>query len=138
MKASELEDIGLHKWRGVMKQNTTLLDQGILTLMPLDKWKPLFWFGAGPPVLLIILRAFLPETVVYKFQNGAINDRENIRGFLIDFREAVRRHWKLLAYMVAFMAGCTFLVNYSLSYIANLTLTINSPMEVQTYMTSCS
>jgi SHS family lactate transporter-like MFS transporter len=79
-----------------------------------DRWRPLFWFGAGPPVLLIILRVWLPERAVYKAQNGASNDRDNIRGFFTDFNAAVSRHWRLLAYLVAFMTGCSFLVSYSL------------------------
>lgn len=28
-------------------------------------WRPLFWFSAGPPILIIIGRLFLPETRVF-------------------------------------------------------------------------
>ncbi|OAA67114.1 sugar transporter family protein [Niveomyces insectorum RCEF 264] len=58
-------------------------------------WRPLYWFGACPPVLIIAFRLLLPETATYQ---------EHAAG-----RVALRRHWLLLTYLVLLMAGFNFM-----------------------------
>ncbi|KAF2870697.1 carboxylic acid transporter protein-like protein [Massariosphaeria phaeospora] len=73
-------------------------------------WRPLFWFGAGPPVLIIIFRVCLPETQAYL-------ERERIREatpnaakvFMEEGKVALKKHWLLLIYMVLLMAGFNFM-----------------------------
>ncbi|OQO07256.1 hypothetical protein B0A48_07826 [Cryoendolithus antarcticus] len=72
-------------------------------------WRPLFWFGAGPPVLIIAFRLMLPETDSYI-------ERQRVRAagnagatFVKEGKVALKRHWKLLIYMVLLMAGFNFM-----------------------------
>lgn len=77
-------------------------------------WRPLFWFGACPPVLIIIFRLALPETDVYR-QHAAIRESPERKGesvssvFIQEGKVALRRHWALLAYLVLLMAGFNFM-----------------------------
>lgn len=75
-------------------------------------WRPLYWFGAGPPVLIIIFRLFLPETQT--FQERQATRESSIDGKTSEFLEqskvAVKRHWLLLVYLVLLMAGFNFMV----------------------------
>jgi SHS family lactate transporter-like MFS transporter len=72
-------------------------------------WRPLYWFGACPPVLIIIFRLCLPE-------NQAFLDREAVRQanmhttqtFTTETKIAFRRYWKRLIYMVLLVAGLNF------------------------------
>ncbi|KAF2817192.1 MFS transporter [Mytilinidion resinicola] len=74
------------------------------------EWRPLFWFGAGPPVLLIIFRLMLPET-------QAFQERERVRRaghsvahtFIAEGKVALKKHWLILIYMVLLMAGFNFM-----------------------------
>jgi len=74
----------------------------------------LFWFGAGPPVLIIIFRLMLPETSVYK-QHAAVRKAAQEKGvsigttFMREGKIALRRHWLLLTYLVLLMAGFNFM-----------------------------
>lgn len=83
-------------------------------------WRSLFWFGSGPPILLIIWRLCLPETnyfLVTKAEReareaslAAANGREHQKGndlkaFLKDASSAIQANWFLFAYMVVLMAG---------------------------------
>jgi len=82
-------------------------------------WRPLFWFAAGPPVILIIWRLFLPETMAYQEQQSlrkaaSLQGEENARTsvsktFLEEGKIAIRRHWLLLSYLVLLMAGFNFM-----------------------------
>ena len=73
-------------------------------------WRPLYWFGAGPPVLLIIFRLCLPETQAYRERQAVRNATGNLTNtFFREGRVALRRHWKLLTYMVLLMAGFNFM-----------------------------
>jgi SHS family lactate transporter-like MFS transporter len=73
-------------------------------------WRPLYWFGAAPPVLLIVFRYFLPETDAYKERSAIRNATGNLAGtFVAEGKVALRRHWKLLIYMVLLMAGFNFM-----------------------------
>lgn len=85
-------------------------------------WRPLFWFGAGPPVLIIIYRLLLPETQVHQ-------QRESVRRiaregstsvsktFLLEGKVALKRHWLLLTYLVLLMAGFNFMSHGSQEYV---------------------
>ncbi|KAA8646943.1 hypothetical protein EYZ11_005682 [Aspergillus tanneri] len=74
-------------------------------------WRPLYWFGACPPVLIILFRFFLPETQAFQERQAT---RENGVGgktseFLQQSKLAVKRHWLLLIYLVLLMAGFNFM-----------------------------
>lgn len=76
-------------------------------------WRPLFWFGAGPPALFIVWRLMLPETEAYEHhrrvrQTGGAGDSVG-RTFLAEAKVALRRHWLLLTYLVLLMAGFNFM-----------------------------
>jgi len=77
-------------------------------------WRPLFWFGACPPVLLIIFRLCLPETDTFLARKAV---RESHSGqavtgtFLREGKVAVRKHWILLIYLVLLMTGLNFSVS---------------------------
>jgi len=83
-------------------------------------WRSLFWFGAGPPVLIIAYRLWLPETnyfLVMKAErdaeHAALKASHNetqtkgneLRAFLRKAGQAVRQNWFLLIYMVVLMSG---------------------------------
>ncbi|KIM32985.1 hypothetical protein M408DRAFT_326659 [Serendipita vermifera MAFF 305830] len=75
-------------------------------------WRPLFWFGACPPVLLIIFRLCLPETQAFlkrqeMRREGAGSGIE--KTFVQEGRIALRRYWLMLIYLVLLMAGFNFM-----------------------------
>ncbi|KAK0112816.1 hypothetical protein ONS95_014545 [Cadophora gregata] len=73
-------------------------------------WRPLFWFGACPPVLFIAFRLCLPETDAYKERVMVRNERGNIgKTFIAEGKVALKRHWLLLIYLVLLMAGFNFM-----------------------------
>jgi SHS family lactate transporter-like MFS transporter len=73
-------------------------------------WRPLFWFGACPPVLIIIFRLCLPETVAYEERMAVRNEQGNIgKTFIAEGKVALKRHWLLLIYLVLLMAGFNFM-----------------------------
>jgi SHS family lactate transporter-like MFS transporter len=63
-------------------------------------WRPLFWFGAGPPVLIIVFRMFL--------RVRAAGDNVG-KTFINEGKVALKRHWLLLVYLVLLMAGMNFM-----------------------------
>ena len=70
------------------------------------EWRPLYWFGAGPPVLIIIFRLFLPETQTFQDRQRVRAADENVgKTFVSEGKVALRKHWLLLIYMVLLMAG---------------------------------
>ncbi|KAG7388376.1 hypothetical protein PHYPSEUDO_012584 [Phytophthora pseudosyringae] len=73
-------------------------------------WRPLFWFGACPPVLIIIARLYLPETKVYQ-ERQAVREAtpDSTKTFIAEGKVAFRRHWMLLTYLVLLMAGFNFM-----------------------------
>lgn len=74
-------------------------------------WRPLFWFGACPPVLIIIFRLCLPETKSYLERDAVRRANGNITStFLAEGRVVLKRHWILLTYLVLLMAGFNFMV----------------------------
>lgn len=83
----------------------------------------MFWFGAGPPILIIIFRICLPETNHFLVQQAERETRHamreeaqsdgttsqvpsnGIRAFGREALVALRRNWVLLVYMVILMSG---------------------------------
>ena len=87
----------------------TVFARGLVDTTPYS-WRPLYWFGACPPVLLIIFRFLLPETQAYQERQQIRNATGNLAGtFVSEGKVALRRHWKLLIYMVLLMAGFNFM-----------------------------
>lgn len=75
-------------------------------------WRPLYWFGACPPVLIIIFRLCLPETDKYIERELVRQERGNISAtFFQEGKVALKRHWLLLIYLVLLMAGFNFMVS---------------------------
>jgi len=73
-------------------------------------WRPLFWFGACPPVLIIIFRLCLPETKSYRERDAVRKAEGNITGtFVSEGKVALKKHWLLLIYLVLLMAGFNFM-----------------------------
>ncbi|KAL3960592.1 hypothetical protein ACCO45_005709 [Purpureocillium lilacinum] len=81
------------------------------------EWRPLYWFGACPPVIFIIWRLFLPETNNYQERQrlraqagvGAAGTKSASSVFLSEGKVALVRHWLLLTYLVLLMAGFNFM-----------------------------
>ncbi|SPO07659.1 related to carboxylic acid transporter protein [Cephalotrichum gorgonifer] len=78
-------------------------------------WRSLFWFAAGPPVLIIIFRLCLPENDAYLAQRRlreeaeAETDGSPAQTFLKQGTVAIKRHWTVLVYLVLLMAGFNFM-----------------------------
>ncbi|KAK1978472.1 H+ symporter family protein [Colletotrichum cereale] len=91
--------------------------RGLVNTTP-HGWRPLFWFGACPPVLFIIFRLMLPETdtfIEHKRIREAAGRQAAAAGgsvtstFLKEGKVAMRKHWLLLTYLVLLMAGFNFM-----------------------------
>lgn len=75
-------------------------------------WRPLYWFGACPPILIIAFRLCLPETDTFLERVKVRNEKGNIGAtFIAEGRVALKRHWVLLIYLVMLMAGFNFMVS---------------------------
>lgn len=73
-------------------------------------WRPLFWFGACPPVLFIAFRLCLPETDAYIERQRVRSAGQNVgKTFVNEGKVALKRHWLLLIYLVLLMAGMNFM-----------------------------
>ncbi|KAL1984638.1 hypothetical protein VTN96DRAFT_8860 [Rasamsonia emersonii] len=88
----------------------TAFARGLVDTTP-HGWRPLFWFGACPPVLFIIFRLCLPETKAYQSRERV---RKGLTGgvtstFLSEGKVAVKHHWLLLIYLVLLMTGFNFM-----------------------------
>lgn len=80
-----------------------------------DNWRSLFWFGAGPPVLIIVFRWWLPETnhfQVMQAERAARAETEGehakaagLRVFLRDAGRDLANNWVLFVYLVVLMTG---------------------------------
>lgn len=69
-------------------------------------WRPLFWFGACPPVLIIAWRLCLPETDAYQNRERIRKaNKESMKSFFSEAKESVKLHWLLLFYMFLLLAG---------------------------------
>lgn len=75
-------------------------------------WRPLFWFGACPPVLIIIFRLCLPETKSYTEREAVRKASGSVAStFVAEGKVALKKHWLLLIYLVLLMAGFNFMVS---------------------------
>lgn len=73
-------------------------------------WRPLYWLAAALPAPLIIWRFFLPETDAFLERRHIREETGNLTGtFIAEGRVALRRHWKMLGYLVLLMAGFNFM-----------------------------
>ncbi|THY92824.1 sugar transporter family protein [Aureobasidium pullulans] len=84
--------------------------RGLVNTTP-HGWRPLFWFGACPPVLIILFRLCLPETQAYRERQAVRESGSPSVGstFIAEGKVALKRHWMLLTYMVLLMAGFNFM-----------------------------
>ncbi|KAI0595759.1 H+ symporter family protein [Biscogniauxia sp. FL1348] len=73
-------------------------------------WRPLFWFGACPPVIFILWRLYLPETNTYIAHQEMRRANGNIgKTFVKEGKVALKHHWLMLTYLVLLMAGFNFM-----------------------------
>ncbi|KAF2137141.1 uncharacterized protein K452DRAFT_329368 [Aplosporella prunicola CBS 121167] len=87
----------------------TVFARGLVNTTP-HGWRPLFWFGAGPPVLIILFRLCLPETQAYQERQRVRAAGHNVgKTFVAEGRVALKKHWLLLIYLVLLMAGFNFM-----------------------------
>lgn len=88
----------------------TAFARGLVDTTP-HGWRPLYWFGACPPILLIAFRLCLPETDKYIERELVRTERGDITAtFVQEGKVALKRHWLLLIYLVLLMAGFNFMV----------------------------
>lgn len=71
-------------------------------------WRSLYWFGAGPPVLIIFFRLCLPENDAYLAQRFAEGE-DSKAAFFKAANKSVKEYWHVLIYMVILMAGFNFM-----------------------------
>jgi SHS family lactate transporter-like MFS transporter len=91
----------------------TAFARGLVGTTP-HGWRPLYWFGACPPVLIIIFRLFLPETKAFR-ERQAVREEMNggIAGsFIAEGKVTLKRHWLIFTYLVLLMAGFNFMVSH--------------------------
>lgn len=86
-----------------------------LTIVPHNpyKWRAMFWNSSSLFFLAAILRALLPESVVFlrakATENGKnANSSKKTQIFFRELKEMLKRHWPLCIYAVLFMAGALF------------------------------
>lgn len=80
-------------------------------------WRALFWFGSGPPVLIIAFRWWLPETNASQVMKAERESRMLQQGgpestaaveakaWFKEVRISLRENWFLFIYMVVLMTG---------------------------------
>lgn len=71
-------------------------------------WKALFWFGAGPSVLIIAYRLYLPETDAYLLHKGLERDSA-AKSFAHQAKHSLRVYWLQFVYLVVFLAGMNYM-----------------------------
>ncbi|OQR88532.1 Major Facilitator Superfamily (MFS) [Thraustotheca clavata] len=72
-------------------------------------WRPLFWFGACPPVLIILWRMALPETKAFQDRQRLRDATHNAGGmFLAEGKLVLKKKWLLLTYLVALASAMNF------------------------------
>ncbi|EMC96425.1 hypothetical protein BAUCODRAFT_70264 [Baudoinia panamericana UAMH 10762] len=87
----------------------TAFARGLVNTTP-HGWRPLFWFGACPPILIIAFRLCLPETDTFIERQRVRAAGDNVgKTFLNEGKVALKRHWLLLIYLVLLMAGFNFM-----------------------------
>ncbi|KAI6834678.1 sugar transporter family protein, partial [Hortaea werneckii] len=89
------------------------------TTEPYPGWRSLFYFGAVPPVFIILWRWYLPETNYFQVlkaeretkeaEKAAASEQDektsSLKAFLKDSAAAMKANWFLFVYMVVLMAG---------------------------------
>ena len=75
-------------------------------------WRVLFWFGAVPPVLLIIARCYMQETRVYQSRKGLGEISKTLKDVVEEVFLIFKRYWRKLSYMILMMAVFSFTVSY--------------------------
>ncbi|KAI9456312.1 carboxylic acid transporter protein [Boletus coccyginus] len=87
-----------------------------LTIVPHNpyKWRAMFWNSSSLFFTAAILRALLPESVVFlrakATENGKNADSsKKTQIFFRELKEMLKRHWLLCIYAVLLMAGFSFL-----------------------------
>lgn len=89
------------------------------------EWRPLYWFCACPPVLLIVWRLFLPETDAYLERVALRKRTESIeKTFLAEAKLSMRRYWLTFTYMSLLLSGLAFMVRTFDFYLNLLLLTL--------------
>ncbi|EQC34615.1 MFS transporter, SHS family, lactate transporter [Saprolegnia diclina VS20] len=71
-------------------------------------WRPLFWFGACPPVLIILFRMMLPETKAFTERHLRRAEAASST-FVSEGKLVLQRQWVLLGYLVLLMTAMNFL-----------------------------
>lgn len=91
----------------------TAFARGLVNTTP-HGWRPLYWFGACPPVLIILFRLWLPETKTFQARQEIRRQQNSTaRTFIAECRVAIAQHWLILLYMVLFMAAFNFMAHGS-------------------------
>ncbi|KAH8692268.1 carboxylic acid transporter [Talaromyces proteolyticus] len=81
-------------------------------------WRSLYWFGAGPPMLIIALRCWLPETRCFRAMKAEreaeaaelsameqAQSKSSLQAFISDTAKALKNNWVLLLYIVFLLAA---------------------------------
>jgi MFS transporter, SHS family, lactate transporter len=74
-------------------------------------WRPYFWFGACPPILIIAWRLTMPETDTYIQQKRMEQENEgtvSMRSFIKESSKNIKTHWLMFVYMTLLLAGLNF------------------------------
>ncbi|OAX84640.1 hypothetical protein ACJ72_00975 [Emergomyces africanus] len=86
-------------------------------------WRNMFWFGAVLPILVMLLRWYLPETHHFQAtkaerearataacsdEEGGEGQKPTLRSFTNDAYSSFKKNWVLIAYMALFMTGFNF------------------------------
>lgn len=79
-----------------------------ITINSPHSWRALFWFGACPPVLIILWRMCLPETDTFLAQKLLEREKPD-GGFVHNARKAFEVYWFMFIYLVLFMSGMNFM-----------------------------
>ncbi|PVH70017.1 sugar transporter family protein [Cadophora sp. DSE1049] len=89
----------------------TVFSRALVNTTP-HGWRPLFWFGACPPILIIIFRMCLPETASYQERERVRETQSSAtKSFLMEGKLALKKHWLVLIYLVMLMAGVNFMAH---------------------------
>lgn len=72
-------------------------------------WRSLFWFGSGPPVLIIIFRMLLPETDTYLLSKQNERVLDSGKTFFQGLKTTFSTYWLMFLYLVILMSGFNFM-----------------------------
>ena len=105
-----------------------------------DAWRRLFWFGSGPPVLLIIGRLCLDENEAFQGRNVPDLTGNSLDATMREVILAIKEHWRRLTYLVLLLAGFNFIVSHTSSRFYQMSSLNgrNSHMALKTFTLFCS